>query len=203
MKAGLEVRRPSRESRRAGPVVHSPAFTLIELLVVIGIIALLAALLLPAVLGAIKKANVAKASNEVIALKVAIKAFYNDYNRYPDTATGDTSYGGPGGTANGTVIANLIALSTLNTRGNCYIEISSDRLGGTSGGDGGGNNYFDPWDCQYGITMDLNYDNKCTSIAGGGKGPTANMGVVVWSAGPDGQTSATASPASGDDITSW
>lgn len=72
--AGLDGNRASR--RRSG-------FTLVELLVVIAIIAILMALLAPAVINAISRGNDAKVTSEISALQQALAAFKNQYGDYP------------------------------------------------------------------------------------------------------------------------
>jgi prepilin-type N-terminal cleavage/methylation domain-containing protein len=59
------------------------AFTLIEMLVVIGIIAMLAGLLLPAVTAASRHAQVKRAKGEISMLAQAIQSYYSTYSRYP------------------------------------------------------------------------------------------------------------------------
>ena len=58
-------------------------FTLIELLVVIGIIAVLAAILLPAIHGVRKYAKKVKAKSTVMSLKIAIEQFEGQYGVLP------------------------------------------------------------------------------------------------------------------------
>ena len=71
-------------------------FTLVELLVVISIIALLAGLLLPVVLGAIKRAEIAKADGEAKAIAAAVEHYQVEYSKYPgqNAGTGDKQYSG-------------------------------------------------------------------------------------------------------------
>jgi prepilin-type N-terminal cleavage/methylation domain-containing protein len=80
------MRRHSRTGR---------GFTLIEMLAVIGIIALLVALLFPAIKGALQKAEIAQAQNDVKNIETAVKAFYVEYGRWPNGNAGtyDFSYG--------------------------------------------------------------------------------------------------------------
>ncbi len=90
----------SRRSRSAGS-----AFTLVELLVVIGIIAILAALLLPVISTAQQHGRITQAKAEEAQLVNAIQKYDSDYGRFPITATaqaaaasgnqnGDFTYGG-------------------------------------------------------------------------------------------------------------
>jgi len=65
------------------------AFTLIELLVVIAIIAVLAALLFPAVKGGLTKAKSAECANNLRQIHQASQNYYNDYGRLVTSLTDD------------------------------------------------------------------------------------------------------------------
>jgi prepilin-type N-terminal cleavage/methylation domain-containing protein len=67
----------------ASPASCRPGFTLVELLVVIGIIALLAALITPAVIGARTSARNAAIKAEIDMLHMAIMNYKNEYGSFP------------------------------------------------------------------------------------------------------------------------
>lgn len=60
-------------------------FTLIELLVVISIIGTLTAILLPNFMGARERAADSKMKQEMLAIKNALRLFYNDTQNYPSS----------------------------------------------------------------------------------------------------------------------
>ena len=80
---------------------HQKGFTLIELLVVIFIIGILASLILANILGARQRAEDIQRKNDLQQLQKALRLYYNDYQRYPETSViegqtrfevGDTVY---------------------------------------------------------------------------------------------------------------
>jgi type II secretion system protein G len=67
-------------------------FTLIELLVVISVIATLTAILLPNFMGARDRASDSKRKQDMVAMKTALRLYYNDTQNYPTNANLGTAF---------------------------------------------------------------------------------------------------------------
>ncbi len=78
------------------PSAPRSAFTLVELLVVIGIIALLAAIVTPAVMRAQATARNAAIKAEIDMLHMAIMSYKNEYGSFPPCADTTTAYASNG-----------------------------------------------------------------------------------------------------------
>ena len=78
----------TREVSRRSGARRSRGFTLIEIMVVIVIIGLLAAFIVPTVIGKVDEARVAKAKGDIRALETALSMFYLDNSKYPTTEQG-------------------------------------------------------------------------------------------------------------------
>ena len=171
------------------------AFTLVELLVVIGIIALLAAILLPAVRAAFLKADKNKAEIETKALKNAVQAFLNDYGKMPVKSGSGGYQGKPDRSFDTTESMEIVAALTannddINPRKVTYLEAQTNSVDGT---------YQDPWGVQYRLVLDTDYSGK-TKYDDGTGGGIRDYGTVAIavSAGPD--TKFNASSSVKDDI---
>lgn len=165
------------------PQASRSGFTLIELLTVIAIIAILMALLFPAVQAVKDQARKAEARHNCSGIITGVKQYQTDYGKFPNVANlasgardaivGDDS-------CIGKVANNAALFDTLRAidRGvntghvmnpkkviffenKTVAEATSPRSGFLEKG-GSGTNVgclFDPWGKQYNVIMDTNYDN--------------------------------------------
>jgi general secretion pathway protein G len=78
----------TREVNRRSGARRPRGFTLIEIMVVIVIIGLLAAFIVPAVIGKVDEAKVSKTKGDIQALEAALAIFYLDNSKYPTTEQG-------------------------------------------------------------------------------------------------------------------
>ncbi len=187
------------------------AFTMIELLIVIAIIAILAGLLLPAVIGGLKRAEITQAQCEVKLIETAIKAYFVDYGKYPDEGAGNDEicWGYDkliptlrGSNVPGTV-QDLLGLGTAwknqNPRQRVYLQVSEKSiqtnapatlthwLPGNSSitVEARQGEFADPWGNRYVVAMDMTHDglvgNLNTDVT---DGEIVRRGVAVWSWGP-------------------
>jgi len=159
-------------------------FTLVELLVVISIVGLLAGVMTVAIPKAMESGKKAKAKGELNAIVAAVKAYKQEYGRWPGsaTATGDTSFQG----ANSKSL--LSALGGTNTT--LVANPKSVRLLEGASTDG---MMLDPWGTQYFVILDADESNSMTYL-----GKTISMSVLAVSFGKDKKQDTT--PGSGDDV---
>ncbi len=166
---------------RAGSPCHGKsrsAFTLIELLVVISIIALLMGITIPVVGRAVQNAKKAQARTEITTIESAVRAYFNEYGRFPHgSGLPDFQY-----IDNNVELMNV--LRAIDAPGNvgheqnrrriAFLEISDASL------DDG--TFVDPWRSSYRVVIDTDFDNEVDT---GTYGPVPNRMVAVWSLGPN------------------
>ena len=156
------------------------AFTLVELLVVIAIIALLAGILLPALTAAFSKAEKSTAQAEIRTIHTAIQAFYNEYGKLPVKATdqGGASDRAPYTDANSKTVMRI--LQGVNDADGLAVNPRQIAFLESQGTNGVTGTFTDPWDTQYIMIMDNNYDNTLQY-----NGKTVKSVAIVTSWGPD------------------
>ena len=167
-------------------------FTLVELLTVIAIIIVLAGILLPAISGSLKKADVTKARAQMTTLANAIKQYQSTYGRLPIPTRTPTAYS-DGDALTSTEYTKLILtlqnetksgvlsaaqLTTANPKKIKFLDIVGNEPG----------EYKDPWDEDFQVFMDANYDDKIKDATVPGlKGSDFYYSVLIFSKGPDGK----------------
>jgi len=174
-----EIRLVRHSAKRDGGNPKFSGFTLVELLVTIGIIAVLAAILTPAVRKAMVQAQKSRAQTEMSGIAAAIKAYYTEYAIYPTSDTNgkyDHTFGGKGNNApeNKRISEILDILRDRDTPANpghannkrriVFLEVPPNSMVGTdkegftyNEGEG---YYLDPWENPYVITIDSDFDGE-------------------------------------------
>jgi prepilin-type N-terminal cleavage/methylation domain-containing protein len=230
--SGIE-RRASRHS-----VSRSPGFTLLELLTVIAIIAILIGLLFPAVRSVKEHGKRSQAEGDVHRIVIATTNFYTEYGKYPalpatsdQTSTGDIAVGDAGiglKIPNRELFYSLRSIdrginigNVVNPRKVVFIESRSvadpdHPHGGFLENPTNGRHqneldcFFDPWERQYCVAIDYNYDGQIDveyADFSGAKAP--RVGVGAFSLGPDNSLGASSNlsyvkgSTQSDDVISW
>jgi len=159
-------------------------FTLVELLVVISIVGLLAGLMSVAIPKAMEGGKKAKAKGELNAIVAAVKAYKQEYGRWPGsaTATSDTTFQDADSKSLLSALSGTSNTSVENPKSVRFLEGAS-----TDG------TMKDPWGEQYFVILDADESNSMTY-----QGKTISISVLAVSFGKDKKQDAT--PGSGDDV---
>lgn len=185
-------------------------FTLVELLVVIGIIALLAAILLPAINSVLKKGEQTKAQAQVKALATAWKNYYNEYGKWPVIRKVNDYYclggvgsvgnkypanEGPNGSYGIPMSSNLVMLLSPSLYDNKGFQSAQDNdiiamynpkritfLEFDKEAIDQTYSMVDPWGQTNMFMFDMNDDGSVSNRSG----TTVYDSVIVWSPGADG-----------------
>lgn len=186
-------------------------FTLVELLTVIAVIAILAGIAVPVVVGMQSKGKETSARADMTAIKMALTQFKADYSIFPVTgASGDTLYhAGFSAKADDenidTVISHLTLIapkpgtsdvpqdytSTLNKKKRKYLDAPAKPVEAIfKVGDDNpkvGFMKLDPWGRRYNIALDTNYDKKIsltkTFLGTGSTAETIVGDIAIYSYG--------------------
>lgn len=162
-------------------IKKAAGFTLIELLVVISIIAILASISVPVIGRALEAAKRAQAMAEINTLETGIRAYYNEYGRFPH---------GSGGPDRVYSDSNQELLNVLRARdgiGNVSHERNPRRIvfmeapERSLGGDSANPDFIDPWEQPYRVAIDTNFDNDVNTASE--HGIIENRIMAVWSLG--------------------
>ena len=177
------------------------AFTLIEMLVVIAIIAILMALIFPAVNKARKLATRTRAQVAVKDIRTAFLGYFDEYKRWPTGLTGYDNGTDIEVTATGiemdTLVVSMLSgvnVNSQNPRQIPFLDIPPDYLDSQGG-------YVDPWGGKYKYMCDFNLDDRTHIFFTNNNGETnLPVTVAVWSRGRNNSDEA---DKQGDDVRSW
>ena len=155
-------------------------FSLVELLVVISIIGLLAGLSSVAVSRAMESGKRAKAKGEASALVSAVKAYKQEYGRFPGDLTQsnfyDDTFKDLVSVLSGDSTNTLSGSQPANPKGVRFFE----------GAKGGTNGLPDPWGKQYMVIVDKG-ETGIITYTNAGTAMNLRLSVLAYSYGKDGK----------------
>ncbi len=161
---------------------NQTGFTLVELLVVISIVGLLAGLMSVAIPRAMESGKKAKAKGELTAIVAAVKAYKQEYGRFP----GDLTQSNFMFSSNSFVsLINVLSGDSTNTLSDTQ-PANPKGIQFFEGSKGGTNGLPDPWDKQYMVIVDTAETGTIT-YTNAGTAMNLRLSVLAFSYGKDGK----------------
>jgi prepilin-type N-terminal cleavage/methylation domain-containing protein len=172
------------KNRRFALKAREGAFTLVELLVVISIIGMLAGLMSVAIPKAMESGKKAKAKGELTAIVAAVKAYKQEYGRWPGSeTTSDKTFQGSESESLLAALSGTTSALVENPKSVRFLEGASP-----------GGVMIDPWKKnQYLILVDTDESNSLVY-----QGKTVSISVLAVSFGKD--LVQDTDPTKGDDV---
>lgn len=160
-------------------------FSLVELLVVISIIGLLAGLSAVAIPKAMEAGKKAKAKGDLMAIVAAVKAYKQEYGRWPVNIPNgiddeDTEGAGTYSWFSGDRSKELMQILGASAMDNSGLNPKKIRFLEGANADGV---FVDPWNQQYIVKLDTNESNSIEYYGPGNK-PNINLTAIALSWGP-------------------
>lgn len=188
-------------------------FTLVELLVVISIIVVLAAMSFGAANLAINKAKKLQTTNDATSLKMALTAYYDSYNKFPDfgMAGDEARTDGQSGTELLTILLGKeeVGGEMQNPKQVQFLTAKANKNKAKGGlvynNNGSGSipeGFYDAWGNPFYIKIDDDFDGEITDPLVQG-GIIRDQKFIIYSYGPDGAKGAKGKTGVGDDIKTW
>ena len=188
--------------RKNDTKLSQAGFTLVETLVVISIVGLLAGLVTVAVPRAMEAGKKAKAKGELTAIVAAVKAYKQEYGRWPCRAQDYTRseyycwYGPPTELEDGKILFRILAGENISFSGDPTfmnpkqvrflegVKMSTGRRDTTGG------TLVDPWGGQYAVKMDVDESGGVEYFETTGTNDNVKVSVIALSFGAGPKNSA-------------
>jgi len=160
-------------------------FSLVELLVVISIIGLLAGLSSVAISRAMESGKRAKAKGEASSLVSALKAYKQEYGRFPGDLSQSNCMFSSNSTPSVVDLINILSGDSTNTLSDTQ-PANPKGVRFFEGSKGGTNGLPDPWGRQYMVIVDTGETGTIT-YTNAGTAMNLRMSVLAFSYGKDGK----------------
>jgi prepilin-type N-terminal cleavage/methylation domain-containing protein len=160
-------------------------FSLVELLVVISIIGLLVGLSSVVISRAMESGKKAKAKGEASGLVSAVKAYKQEYGRFPGDLTQSNCMFSSSSTPSVVDLINILSGDSTNTLSDTQ-PANPKGVRFFEGSKGGTNGLPDPWGKQYMVIVDTGETGTIT-YTNAGTAMNLRMSVLAFSYGKDGK----------------